>query len=131
MEVKNSIRSILRSGHWRSPHRSVWSKPARHWLRELPLDVPTRLRLDGLLQNLELQEAHLATVERELDLLASAHPGVALLQTIPGIGLRTAEAIVVFRWEIARFPSCRHFAYAMLRDRQPWDERRYPQAARV
>jgi transposase len=37
-------------------------------------------------------------------------PVVALLQTIPGVGLLTASALVAFLGDIHRFPSARHLA---------------------
>lgn len=108
--VKNGVRAIVRSGPWRCPHRSPFSRAGRLWLAELPLDRPTRLRLDGLLQDLRLQEDRLAAVQEELDRLAKGCPEVSLLQSIPGVGPRTAEAIVAFGWQVERFANRKHFA---------------------
>jgi transposase len=47
------------------------------------------------------------TIEQQL---AATTPGVAPLQTIPGIGLLTATALVAFVGNAQRFPSGRHFA---------------------
>jgi transposase len=48
--------------------------------------------------------------ERQLTALAVTTPGVAGLQTLPGIGLLTATALVAFVGDAHRFPSGRHFA---------------------
>jgi transposase len=50
------------------------------------------------------------TIEQQLAALAATTPGVAPLQTIPGIGLLTATALVAFVGDARRFPSGRHFA---------------------
>jgi transposase len=48
-------------------------------------------------------EALLGQAERKLDELAKADAGVRLLDTIPGVGPRTAEAVVAFLPEPRRF----------------------------
>ena len=45
----------------------------------------------------------LRRVEAELDRLGQAHPAVIQLQSIPGVGPRTAEAIVAFLDDPQRF----------------------------
>ena len=50
-------------------------------------------------------EAHIGSVEEELQALAKQTPDVELLQSIPGIGLLTATALVGFVGDIQRFPS--------------------------
>ena len=49
-------------------------------------------------------------VERQLEAMAEQLPAVVHLQTIPGIGLLTATALVAFIGDIHRFPSGRHLA---------------------
>jgi transposase len=49
-------------------------------------------------------------VERPLAALAANMPDVQLLQTVPGVGLITATALIVLVADIRRFPSGRHFA---------------------
>jgi transposase len=55
-------------------------------------------------------EANMRAVERQLAALASDMPDVQLLQTVPGVGLLTATALVALVADIRRFPSGRHFA---------------------
>jgi len=55
-------------------------------------------------------EQHITDVERRLDQLARQTPVVARLQTIPGIGLLTATALVGFVGDIQRFSTGRRFA---------------------
>ena len=55
-------------------------------------------------------EQRLDQVERELAALARQIPAVALLMTVPGIGLIIATALVAFVGDMRRFPSGRHLA---------------------
>ena len=61
---------------------------------------------------LQLEVAIHAT-ERQLAALAEQMPDVIRLQTIPGIGLLTASALVARIGDAARFPDGRHFASAL------------------
>ena len=55
-------------------------------------------------------ETNMRAVERQLAALAPQMPDVTLLQTVPGVGLLTATALVALVGDIRRFPSGRHFA---------------------
>lgn len=55
-------------------------------------------------------EMQIRAVERQLTQVAIDTPAVALLQTIPGIGVLTATALLAHVTDIHRFPSARHFA---------------------
>jgi transposase len=61
----------------------------------------------------------IAEVERALDVLAKADPATVLLETIPGLGRRTAEAVAVHVGDATRFASAKQVgAYAGLVPRQ-------------
>ena len=55
-------------------------------------------------------EARMRQVEKQLAALAKQAPDVALLRTIPGIGLLTATALVALIGDVRRFRSARHLA---------------------
>lgn len=55
-------------------------------------------------------ETRVKLVERQLEALAEQLRAVEQLQTIPGVGLLTATALVGFIGDIRRFPTARHFA---------------------
>jgi hypothetical protein len=55
-------------------------------------------------------EDHIRTIERQLADVAHHMDTVPLLQTIPGVGLRTPTALVALVGDIHRFPSGRHLA---------------------
>jgi len=75
---------------------------------ELP--VPLRLTLRAALQEIRDLEARVVEVEKQLRALAAQMPVVKRLQSIPGIGLLSATALVAFIGDIQRFASCRRFA---------------------
>jgi hypothetical protein len=72
----------------------------------LPSDAEA-CRRDALVAELDHFERLLEIVTDRLDRLASDHPGVALLMTIPGVGPRTAEAVVAYIDDPSRFGSVR------------------------
>ena len=65
---------------------------------------------DCLMQQLEVVQSQLKAVEKQLDAIAEERPGVRLLRTIPGIGPRSAEAVIAFADDISRFKNKKQFA---------------------
>ena len=101
--IKNGLRAILRSRAIVPPMR-LWTKAGITWLAGIDLDSDLdALRRDMLLERLCSVEKMVARVEKTLDARGTAHPGVRLLMTIPGVGLRTAEAVMAYIDEPGRF----------------------------
>ena len=101
--VKNEVRSLLRNAGAIAP-RGLWTKKGQHWLeQEAKLPEGSRLRLDLCLLELFNLHHQLKRVEKELNRWSRRHPGVALLRTIPGGGIRTAEALVAYIDDPTRF----------------------------
>ncbi len=100
---KNSLRALLKS-HGIVPPKGLWSRKGLAWLSamELPTDAD-RLRRDLSIEELRDHTARITRVEEHLAADASRHPGVALLQTIPGVGVRTASAVVAYIDDPRRF----------------------------
>jgi transposase len=91
--VKNQLRAILR-GHGIKAPRNLWYGPGLNWLKSVSeLDSFASLQRDMLLEELSELENKIKRVEKELAKIASTHPAVTLLMTIPGVGIRTAEAV--------------------------------------
>ena len=78
-----------------------------NWLTQQEFDDTDALQRDLWLDELELLTKQIARMERELDRIASSSPAVVLLQTIRGIGPRTAEAIVAYIDNPRRFRSAK------------------------
>lgn len=94
--VKNMIRALLRSQGVESP-RLLWTKIGQAWLEsvELATDLDN-LQRDILQERVQMLTLAINRVERALNQTAAKHPGVVLLQTIPGVGPRIAEAVVAY-----------------------------------
>jgi transposase len=103
--VKAQLRALLRSaGACDAPAgKALWSKRGLAWLGAAPLSEADALRRELLLEELAQAKARVGRVTAELDRRADAHPGVALLRTIPGVGRRTAEAFVAYVDDVRRF----------------------------
>jgi transposase len=101
--VKNGMRALLRGQGIVAP-KSLWSRVGIAWLRAL--ELPTlldALRRDQLLERLLTVQSQIKRVEKELNRIGDEHPSVILLRTIPGVGLRTAEAVVAYLDDVQRF----------------------------
>jgi transposase len=71
---------------------------------------PDGVRRDPLLERLAALAPQPRRVERELARVGQAQPGVVLLTTIPGVGIRTAEAVVAYLDDLRRFGSAKQVA---------------------
>jgi transposase len=103
--VKSQLRALLRgAGCCDAPAgKALWSKKGLKWLGAVELCEADALRRDLLLEELGEAETRVGRVTKELDRRADAHPGVALLRTVPGVGPRTAEAFVAYVDDVRRF----------------------------
>jgi transposase len=103
--AKNEIRALLRTLGIAAPKRpGLWTKKGLAWLRSLQLEQRLhRLRLSQLVSEIERLTEDLNVVEAELSLFSKDNTEVWQLRTIPGVGLRTAEAMVAFLDDPHRF----------------------------
>jgi transposase len=108
--IKNQIHAIRRSFGYGCPHKSCWTRAGLVWLRSLTFDDARRLMVTTLLDELSFVSVQVFKVERQLDAIAKGQANVNLLRSIPGIGPRTAEAIVAFTDVVKRFGNRKQFA---------------------
>jgi transposase len=110
-QIKNHVRELLvREGVLLPRGRKCWSQQgceelaaqARGW-EEVGIDELWRGELQAELQQLRLVQEGIREVEAKLEKLATADDRVALLQTIPGVGPRLAEAMVALIDDPHRF----------------------------
>src|SRR5262245_34052255 len=109
----NTIRGILREFGFPIPLGSHQVVPRVCQLVEdpdsgLPDCLPTALHA-AVVEIREL-EGRQRTIERQLAAISEETSVVARLQTIPGVGVITATALVAFVGDAQRFPTGRHFA---------------------
>jgi transposase len=109
----NLVRGLLRELGFPIPAGARHVVP-RAWAvldaADSELPAPLRLTLGAALREIRELEARVVEVEKQLRALAAELPVVQRLQSIPGIGLLTATALVAFLGDVQRFASCRRFA---------------------
>jgi transposase len=72
---------------------ALWTKKGREWLRRLELPTASqRPRRDLLLEEIEALTNQVRRIEQDLNHEAGPSRAVARLRSIPGVGVRTAEA---------------------------------------
>jgi len=110
VQIKNRIRALLKGqGHKKLPHKGSWWKPEnRMWMQKLAGCSITsmqlwRMQLANLLDELQLLEIQRRRVTDYLDAFLNKNPGGKLLMTIPGVGPRTAEAVLAYTDDVRRF----------------------------
>jgi transposase len=103
--AKNGVRGLLRSLVIRAPeHRGLWTRRGLAWLRELklPSDL-SAIKRDLLLDEIDNLTLQIKRVEAELSRHADQSVAVRILRSIPGVGIRTAEAVAAFIDDPRRF----------------------------
>jgi transposase len=107
--IKNRIKSLLHLLGYHIPEEydtGYWSKGFRNWLRSQSFyTVQGSSYLQGLLDELETIESLRKGIERQIVSLANGkyETEVALLRTIPGIGLLGAIVLLTETGDIHRF----------------------------
>jgi len=103
VRTKNGLRALLRTHGIISP-RGLWTKRGRAWTeaQELPTQMD-QLQRDILLERLESLRGMIGRVEAALEDIAEKNAGVRLLREIPGVGIRTAEAVMAYVDDPHRF----------------------------
>src|SRR5207244_491825 len=108
----NTIRGLLREFGLFIPIRShhVVARVRTLLLESTTVPVLLHTTLAAACDEIDVLEADMRAVERQLGALAAQMAEVTLLQTVPGVGLITATALIALVADIRRFPSGRHFA---------------------
>jgi transposase len=104
--AKNTVRALLRSAGITPPKNpGLWTKKGLAWLRQLALPTTSQqLRRDLLVEEIEGLMRQVRRVEQQLSRQAQQTPAVARLRSIPGVGIRTAEAVRARRWPASWSP---------------------------
>jgi len=101
--VKNQIRALLHSAGLIAM-KKLWSCAGLDWLECLSWSSSLhKVKCEILLDSYHTLGGQIRRVTRELDRIARHDPQVVLLQTIPGVGARTAETIVAYIDRVERF----------------------------
>jgi transposase len=103
--AKNTVRALLRGAGVVAPsHPDLWTSKGLAWLRQLELPTTSQqLRRELLLEEIETLLRQVRRIEQQLTHQAKHTPAVAQLRSIPGVGIRTAEAVAAFVDDPHRF----------------------------
>lgn len=119
VSVKNRIRALVKAnGFPQPPEPGSWWKAANiQWMREQTQDWAEaaaeqlwRVHLSNLLEELTMLTRQLKAVTRYLDGYLATQAGATLLMSIPGVGPRTAEAILAYTDDVRRFKRSKQYA---------------------
>lgn len=115
--VKNRLRSLINAHCLRDKGVGTrWTNKNMAWLWTLTdregaqyLGPEDAARMADLLRTIEFFKEMVKSVTKRLDQVAEGNVGVNLLKTIPGVGPRTAEAIMAYGDDISRFVKANKF----------------------
>ncbi len=100
--LKNRLRALLRNEGIVSPRR-LWSGKGLVWLAKVRLPELDALQREMMLEELSQWQVRIQKVEAALKKYGQKVAGVGLVMTIPGVGIRTAEAVVAYVDDAGRF----------------------------
>lgn len=115
VQVKNRIRATLKSQGYSKPGNKggLWKKSNQLWMRNIcELSRSCDLwcmHLCNLLDEFELLANQLKRTTKYLDGYLDKHSGGRLLMTIPGVGPRTAEAVLAYTDDVKRFGNYKQY----------------------
>jgi transposase len=108
--AKNQVRAVLRANALAAPKKAaLWTVKGRAWLETAELSAGDRLTVEIHLDEIDTGRRQIKRVEKQLGVIARKHPGVGLLMTIPGVGMRTAEAFLAYVDDPKRFARSNQF----------------------
>ncbi len=116
VQVKNRIRATLKGHGFSKPldKGSWWKKSNLLWMRDLcqqSIGVCDLwyMHVCNLLDEFELLGSQLKRVTLYLDGYLARNPGGKLLMSIPGVGPRTAEAVLAYTDDVHRFGNYKQY----------------------
>lgn len=115
-EAKNRIRAVLKSQGFSRPFQKGgwWKRSNRLWMCELcgqrivSMEL-WRMNLGNLIEQLDLLEGQVKRVSKYLDEYLGRQAGGRLLMSVPGVGPRTAEAVLAYTDDVDRFGNTRGY----------------------
>ena len=110
--VKNRIRAVLKSvGYFKAAHKGGWWKRLNiEWMHQAASGQEFwQIQLGQLMDEYQFLNEHLEKITSRLDEYLKSKAGSVLLLTIPGIGPRTAEAVLAYTDGVERFGGSREY----------------------
>lgn len=103
--AKTQLRNLLRTCGVTGLPRGfrLFTKAGMEELRQCALPSLEAIRRDILLEEIHSFDAQIKRVEKELAKMAANDGRTPLLMTVPGVGIRTAEAFLAYVDDVGRF----------------------------
>jgi len=101
--LKNQVHALLKTCGLPASPGSLFSRAGIAWLMSQDLDEASALERAVLVEQMRNIADQLKAVEKALSQRSDVDGRIPLLQTIPGVGRRTAEAFVAYVDRIDRF----------------------------
>jgi len=86
------------------PTKSIQTKKARKWLKQLELPAIDRLEMDQLLEQWALWDQQREQLKHEIEACHARHPTAPLLTSLPGCGVMSSLALACRIGDVRRFP---------------------------
>jgi transposase len=106
-ELKLRVHSLIHGEGFFSPPKDLYSRNGQQWLAQLELTAAARLRLETMLRSIAYLDAEILQLKKQLHQLYAKAPvwkeDVAILTSMPGIGLITALTILAELGDWRRF----------------------------
>ena len=116
VQVKNRIRATFKSQGYSKPLEkgSWWKNANRLWMKNIcqqSIGVCDlwHMHVSNLLDEFALLQSQLKRVSVYLDGYLAKNPGGTLLMSIPGVGPRTAEAVLAYTDDVHRFGNYKQY----------------------
>ena len=116
VQVKNRIRATFKGQGFNQPlHKGIWWKKANmQWMRDVCSENIGvcdlwHMHLSNLLDEFDLLQGQLKRINVYLDGYLAKNPGGKLLMSIPGVGPRTAEAVLAYTDDVSRFDNYKQY----------------------
>jgi len=109
-QLKNRIHGHLTAENHLCPHTDLYGRAGRAWLASVPLSPVLRDQVDRLLRVHDGLTAEIQQLDERVRRAARAEPHIALLHTIPGVGLFGALFLAVEIGAIERFRTSHELA---------------------
>jgi transposase len=108
--LKAQVHAVLAKQGVSVPMTDLFGVAGQQLLDDARLDPPYRARVDSLRRVIDLLDAEIDTVHRQVGARLAGDPGYRALQQIPGIGTTLAAVFVAEIGDVHRFPSPAHLA---------------------
>lgn len=106
--LKNRIHAVMIAHGSLCPVSDLFGKGGRQLLDGIDFAEPWKTNVVSCLELIDHLDTQIKACERELRRAAAAHPYVALLKTIPGVGDVLGYTIASEIGDIGRFPTAKH-----------------------